>query len=145
MVKKFEYNNNEDTNYQSSGFIFHIPESALRTDVTKTDVSVKIVSDPTYFHPANTRLVSEVYIISALHPLMKPVTVKKIEYSKSIGDADNLCFIRCQNHNPPYYFENVEGRNFQVQNICGNIDLNEFSGFGVFSHFKQVTKIIFSH
>lgn len=123
--------------WDTHGFRLHVPEDALPPDIMEILVSVKAALGCEYILPANTKLVSGVYLISSNHNFTKPVTLE-IEHScllqQSPNSANDLFFGYCSKCEPPFHFQIMKDGVFEAKNNFGKITLSNFSIYTILQY-----------
>ena len=122
--------------WQRYGFKLHIPEGAVPAEHADCKIDIKVGLNGQFRIPDDLQLVSCIYWLRGpQRPFLKPVTLE-IEHCASLQDfsqSETLRFVvaKCSQPELPYQFRVLEKGTFVPQTSYGNIQVSQFSFFGI--------------
>ena len=124
----------QDFEWEKFGLTLRISEGTLPEGVDQCTVRIKASTTGEYQFPENFDLVSAIFWLRCepACKFTKSVTME-MEHCVKLGNSAKLCFMKavCNQVKLPYKFKKIGGRFDNVKRY-GNIEMNGFSGAGVF-------------
>ena len=120
--------------WEGYGFELHIPENTCSPGKL-CDIKIDVIIGGEFMFPIDVEPVSAVFIISIKGKFYQPLQLR-IQHCVGLeteADCDQLHFYRAslKETSPPFVFKEITGRNFNVNNNYGEIDLPAFCGMAV--------------
>ena len=122
------------------GLKLHVQEGSLPAGMGECKVNIRVSLSGQFQLPEDSDLLSPVFWISAPCKFTKPVTLEiqhcALREDESVLSDLSFVSAKCSQKDLPYRFKQLDGGVFTAHSSYGSIQLDHFSGVGIFGRKK---------